>query len=98
MITIKATSSGFNGLDLAKVSINGTPVSIEANESGHHRGLNIVVVDPSNGKILVAKAFDTFKTSFGLDTFIGSKSIPEGSIVAVACKDECTANLSIGAK
>ena len=40
-----------------------------------------------------AKVFDTYKTSDAFDEFI-SKALPEGRIIAAACKDECVSKLS----
>ena len=44
------------------------------------------------------KAFDTCKSSDSLDDFIAADEIPEGCIIAAACKDECATNLSATAK
>ena len=65
----------------------------EKNESGHFRGLHIVVVNPSKARVELAKVFDTYKTADGFDDFIAS-DIPEGHIVVAACKDDCASNLS----
>ena len=41
----------------------------------------------------MAKIFDTYKSSVELEKFI-DKVIPDGHIIAVACKDDCFTNLS----
>ena len=51
-----------------------------------------MVINPSSGKIVSARAFDTYKSS-AIDKFI-SKDIPEGNIVVAACKDECSTKMS----
>lgn len=83
--------------NVAKIKINDVLVNVNANENGHHRGLNIVVINPGNGEVVVARAFDTYKSSEKLDTFIRN-GIPEGFIVVAACKDECKTQLSQQAK
>ena len=39
-----------------------------------------------------AKVFDTYETSYRLEAVI--KELPEGYIVAAACKDECVSSMS----
>ena len=63
------------------------------NENGHYRGLHIVIIDHKTGKVASAWAFDTYRSSQQLETFI-QKNIPEGYIVAIACKDDCATTLS----
>lgn len=45
----------------------------------------------------MAKVFDTYETSTALDKLITGDLIPEGHIVAAACKDDCTTNISFAA-
>ena len=70
------------------------------NESGHDRGLHVVIINNSNGKIEFAKVFDTFKSSSQLEQFITQDflEIPPGSIIVLACKDECTKEITEGIK
>ena len=58
------------------------------------RGLNIAVIDPEYGKIKHSRVFDTYKSSEDFEKWLETEDIPEGSIVAAACKDECVTNLS----
>ena len=44
------------------------------NESRHHRGLHIVIIDSATGIVKFAKVFDTYKSSESLDHFIKQKS------------------------
>ena len=57
----------------------------------------MVVINPFNGKTEYAKVFDTFKSGYDFDKFI-DKGIPDGYVIAAACKDECRTNLSMKAK
>ena len=43
---ISAKSSGFNGDNLAQITIDNVPVEMEKNESGGLRGLHLVVINP----------------------------------------------------
>ena len=95
-MVIQARSSGFEGANLAKISINNIPIKVEENESSHYRGLHIVIINPSNGKVSAARVFDTYKTSEKLDSFI-LNCVPKNYIVVAACKDECVSKLSLAA-
>ena len=89
-------SAGFEAGNFAKIIINNTPVKVEKNENNNYRGLHIVIIDPSRGNILSAKAFDTYKSqksSSAIAEFINT-AIPEGHIVVAACKDECSKKMS----
>ena len=99
---VQSSSAGFEAGDFALITINDIPVSIEELyknkvEKCNYRGLHIVVINPSTGKVESANIFDTYKSSFGLDAFIG-KGVPDGYIVCAACKDECTMKLSHNCK
>ena len=96
MILIQASSAGFEGGNFEKITINDVKVSVEKNESDNLRGLHIVIIDPSNGKVTTAKAFDTYtkhQSTSAIAEFINTE-ICEGHIVVAACKDECSKNLS----
>ena len=90
---IQASSSGYDGRCFAKITINDVPVDVDPNENNHHRGLHIVVINPSTGKAQTAQSFDTYESSALLDYFI-SAPIPDGYIVAAACRDDCVSQLS----
>ena len=90
---VQASSSGYHGGDFAQITINDIPIVVEANEHNHYRGLHIVIINPSNGKIEAAKVFDTYKTSGRFEEFI-AKSVPLNFIVVAACKDDCANGLS----
>lgn len=67
-------------------------VSVEKNENGHDRGLHVVIISPKNGEVEQARSFDTYVSSEELEDAL--LDIPNGYIIAVACKDECSTNLS----
>ena len=91
---VQVSSAGYNGGDFAKITVNNVPIFMEKNESQHYRGLHIVLIDSNTGSIKLAKVFDTYKSSKAFDNFITSTPIPEGYIIAAACKDDCISNLS----
>ena len=95
-MVIQARSSGFEGSNLAKITINNIPIRVERNENDHYRGLHIVVINPKNGKVEAGRVFDTYKTSEQLDSFI-LNCVPPRYIVVAACKDECVTNISLEA-
>ena len=97
LILIQVSSAGFKGGNFAKISINDAQVEVEKNDRGHDRGLHIVVIDPVNGEVELAKVFDTYWDSKEFETWI-YQGIPDGSIVCAACKDDCRSSLSVGVK
>ena len=98
MILISVSSAGYMGGNFAKVTINGVPIWFDRNEHDHFRGLHLVVINPANGQVVLAKVFDTFRTCAALDELISSRRIPRGHIVVAACKEECANALSPKAK
>lgn len=97
-IVVQATSAGANGGNFARISINDEAVVVERNCNGHYRGLHIVLINPSTGKVEMAKVFDTYKSSDELDTWIDKGTIPADYIVVAACRDDCVTRLSEMAK
>ena len=63
------------------------------NENNTTRGLHIVVINPSNGRVSETKVFDTYKTCKDFDEFV-EVPIPSGFIIIAACKDDCSKQLS----
>ena len=72
-------------------------VKCKSNHNGHQRGLHVVVINAETGEVETAQVFDTYQTGVGFDEFIDT-AIPEGRIIAAACKDECVTQLSTKAK
>lgn len=60
----------------------------------HYRGLHIVVINPHNGEIQAKRVFDTYKSCEAFENYIKEKSIPDGSIVVAACKDDMATCMS----
>ena len=69
-MVVHVISAGFDSDNIAKILINDNLIEVEKNESGHLRGLHIVVISPINGKVISAKVFDTYKSSAGLNDFL----------------------------
>ena len=63
LVVIQAQSSGFEGENFAKITINNVKVQVEINENCNNRGLHVVTINPKNGKIETAQVFDTYKSS-----------------------------------
>lgn len=94
-MVIQATSAGHYAGGFVNITINEVAIQMDQNEDNKYRGLHIVIINPFNGMVEVAKVFDTYKDSDGFDTFIKSlKNIPNGSIIVAACEDECITHLS----
>ena len=93
LLVVQASSSGANGGDFARITLNGFEVEVEVNLDGHHRGLHIVVLNPRSCLVEWAQAYDTYQSSEELDKFIDA-GLPIGHIVIAACKDECRKHLS----
>ena len=90
---IQAVSSGFDGRDYARITINDAQVPVKENHTGNYRGLHIVIINPENGHISFAGVFDTYTSSEHLEKFI-AHDVPRNHIIVAACKDECVKNLS----
>ena len=69
-MVIQVRSAGFEAGNYAKITINGKEIKCEKNSRGHYRGLHFVVIDLKNFKVIIAKVFDTYKDSYGLDFFL----------------------------
>ena len=87
-------SAGFDDGNMARIAINDKPIVMEPNETGHFRGLHLAIIDPKSGKPQHARVFDTYESSAGIDEFLNTTEIPDGHIVAAACKDDFEGQLS----
>jgi hypothetical protein len=97
-IPIVAKSAGTSFGNYAEISVEG-----EAVEMDYSRGLNVVVLDESNGNILHREIYDTHTDYVAnirpADTFASFiDSLPEGRVVAIAMKDEAISALTESAK
>ena len=97
-MVVKVESAGFNAGNFAKISINDVPIEVAENESGHFRGLHLVVVDLDTANVEFTKVFDTFKSETTFLAFTLSYDFPENHIVICACKDECMTGLKYKSK
>ena len=104
LLVITVTSAGGKGPPNAQILVNDEPVAVSAKEFGKyrkpqsnsaHRGLHLAVINPENGFVEIAAVYDTSESSLAFDNFIDS-DIPEGYIVAAACNDDFTAEISEG--
>ena len=102
---MQVLSAGYDGENFAQIKVNDVTVEMEANQENiesdndrHLRGLHICVIDPKTGEIEKAQVFDTYTSSAIFEEFIDENSIPDGKIVAAACQDDCTKNLSTKVK
>ena len=63
-------------------------------ENHKDRGLYLVIFDMKQGSIEYNMCFDTYKSSQVFERFIDGVVISKGSVVIIACKDDCVTNLS----
>ena len=95
-IIISAMSAGYYSGSDANVSVDGQAVSIPG---GYGRGLNVIVLDESNGKVLETRVYDTDGSESESEKFASFiDGLPYGRIVAIACKDDAAAQLTKSAR
>ncbi|MFP5273894.1 interleukin-like EMT inducer domain-containing protein [Coleofasciculus sp.] len=93
---VAATSAGNNWGNMAQVTCNGELIPLAG---GYQRGLNVVVFDQSNGRLLQSQSFDLYADPANADAFAHwIDTIPQGRVVAIAAKDDASLNLSDRAK
>ena len=56
-----------------------------------------MVINSFDGSVEAAQVFDTYKTSYKLEEFVG-RDWPDGYIVVAASEDDCASQLSLKAK
>ena len=78
---------------MACISINDVVLQMDRNESGHDRGLHLVIINPLNGAVELSQVFDTYKGDHKLPS-VSTRYIPPGYIIVAACKDDCVTQLS----
>eukprot|EP01132_Coremiostelium_polycephalum_P010347 gene10347-12708_t len=84
-IISKGWVEGFVGM--AKFYLNSQIVDLYSSR----RGLNVMIINPANGKIENMDTFDTYLSSSESDRFVQMiKETPIGSIVAIAVQDEAS--------
>ena len=60
---ITVQSAGIRAGNFSKITVNGKLRNVQKNKSGNTRGINMVVINPNSKKVILEKAFDTYKTS-----------------------------------
>lgn len=93
-LVVQASSSGFEGKNFAMIKLNGFQVTMEKNESGHYRGLHLVIFNPYKGVVTTAKVFDTYKSSKRVNEFTKGLELPDGHLVIAAVMDDAAKKLS----
>ena len=95
MPVIKVLTSGHDTGSHIMVSLNGHEVAIQPNAQGSHRGLNLIVVDPTTHKVVNAQTYDTHGTEEDNGRLQEAlRAIPANHIVAMAACDEATGVLN----
>ena len=83
---VSIQSAGFNVGNYAKFEVDGKPISIT---DTYGRGLNLAVLNETDMNIIHRQNFDTYASSDQARSFMNLIiSLPEGSIVAIAIKDD----------
>ena len=67
---VEVKSAGFECGNDAEIFINSCWCRPKENESGHLRGLEILIFDPFGVRIKSCQVFDTYKSSDALEAFI----------------------------
>lgn len=94
MIWIRAKSSGFDGSNLAEITIDDKPVTVHRSGQDNSRGLHLVIINPFTGIVEMAQVFDTYQDGACFADFIKWYDIPDGYIIVAACKDDCVSKLT----
>ena len=93
---VSIQSAGYTVGNYAKFEVDGKPIRIT---DTYGRGLNLAVIDGTNMNIISKQHFDTYASSANTRSFVNLiNSLPVGSIVAIAIKDEATNSLTEDAK
>jgi|GEM_PF-2628894 len=89
-VTIDVTSAGYAVGNTASFRVNGTPVSMTSG-----RGLNVIVLDPSDGTVVRTEIFDTYLWTQQSDAFASLvEDLPIGYLVGIAVQDEAAWQLT----
>lgn len=91
---IQALSAGFKHGNTARIVVNDKDVLEKAG-----RGMNIVVLAGQNHEVMFSHTYDTFASAKASEQIVEDEAaVPVGSVIIVACKDECSRKLSQGVK
>lgn len=96
---IVVNSAGFSCGNAASIIVDGIDVSLLADPGGSARGLYVVVFDEQTGGVDYAEIFDTYASGARADDFATLiNGLPNGRVVAIGVKDDCTNSLTQNAK
>ena len=90
-VDILAFSAGQGNWNLEKILVNGhdESPSLNTTDSGHRRGINLVVIEPIRGDVIARKNFDIWGSKGASDMLAEFISdIPDSMIVAVTVRGE----------
>jgi len=91
---IQAMSAGFKHGNTARIVVNDEDVLGKAG-----RGLNIVVLAGQNHEVMFKQTYDTYANGKASSQIVEDEAaVPPGSVIIIACMDECSAKLSQGVK
>lgn len=91
---VKVVSAGHDAGDVADFFVDDRPIPITGVEK--RRGLNVVVIDPGQGTVQLARSYDVWGDPAKQNTQLASdlSAIPQGHVVLVALKDSGMENLN----
>lgn len=93
---LRAASAGYNVGDHASISVDYKPI---LSRDDAKRGLNVVVFDGKDYSVKASGSFDTYANTSESDRFVTFITQQEnGSVIAIAAKDEASWHLTSQAK
>src|SRR5262249_40205711 len=88
-VDLQLISAGMETGDDGSIYVNAHQRSVNM------RGYNVVAIDPTSGEQLWSHNFDTFAAPAASDRLVSAiESLPAGTIVAVAVRDEASGQLT----
>ena len=88
-VDIAAVGASVAQGDFADIWVDGR------RQCANRRGLNLTAVDPDSGKVLAARGFDVHRDAFSSRALLRFvNSLPDGTLVAVASRDEASRNFN----
>ena len=91
-LDVYADSAGFVSGNFATIQVGDLMIDLCTEVNCPTRGMNMVVLDPNSGKIVLMNTFDTHESSAEFAAALAK--LIKGSIVVVSVKDEASKNLS----
>lgn len=89
-------SAGFQAGNFAEFYLDGKKIMISGPAS--NRGVNVVIIDPQNKRVVSGKCYDTWANPTDGNRLLASElnQLPDGHVVMVALKDSGLENLDPG--